>query len=115
MSLMGVLSQTLVPSISGGRVLAIEIMIPNKAIRNLIREDKVHQIYSAMQSGQESSGMQTLNQSLFNLVERRLLNAESAMEKTTEPEELQDMFAKRSGGLRPGIGGRGQINKRGAS
>jgi twitching motility protein PilT len=115
MSLMGVLSQTLVPALNGGRVLAIEIMIPNKAIRNLIREDKVHQIYSAMQSGQESSGMQTLNQSLFNLVERRLLSAESAMEKTTEPEELQDMFAKRSISVRAGNSGRGPINKRGAS
>jgi twitching motility protein PilT len=105
MSLMGVMSQILLPAQAGGRVLAIETMIPNKAIRNLIREDKLHQIYSAMQSGQEASGMQTLNQSLLGLVERRFISPELALEKTSEPEELQELFDKRLNG------GRGMPNK----
>jgi twitching motility protein PilT len=95
MSLMGVLSQILLPAANGGRVLAIETMIPNKAIRNLIREDKLHQIYSAMQAGQETSGMQTMNQALLGLVERRFISPEQALEKSTEPEELQDLLDKR--------------------
>jgi len=101
MSLMAVLSQTLLSATNGGRVLALEIMMPNRAIRTLIREDKVHQIYAAMQSGQESSGMQTMNQSLLNLVERRLIRPEIAMEKSGEPEELQDLFVKRGIGSKP--------------
>jgi twitching motility protein PilT len=102
MSLMAVCSQTLLPAQSGGRVLAMEIMIPNKAIRNLIREDKLHQIYSVMQSGQDDSGMQTLNQALLNLVERRFINVDLALEKSAEPEELETLLEKR--GLRhPGL------------
>jgi twitching motility protein PilT len=93
-------------------------MIPNRAIRNLIREDKFHQIYAAMQSGQESTGMQTLNQSLLNLVERRLIKPEIAMEKSGEPEELQDLFMKRGIGSRTGMvanrSGSQAGNKRGA-
>ena len=61
----GVITQTLIPKASGaGRVLAAEVMVPNAAIRNLIREDKLHQIYSQMQIGQAKFGMQTMNQSL---------------------------------------------------
>jgi twitching motility protein PilT len=113
MSLVGVISQTLLPAIGGGRVLAMEIMIPNKAIRNLIREEKLHQIYSTMQSGQEDSGMQTLNKSLINLIERRLISHEQAMEKSTEPEELGEMIAKRD--FRPGQGLKPRpLTKRGA-
>ena len=63
----GVMSQQLIPKIGGGRVLALEVMVPNPAIRNLIREDKIHQIYSIMQTGQSKFGMQTLNQSLYDL------------------------------------------------
>src|SRR5499427_2249242 len=70
----GVISQQLIPRMDGkGRVLACEIMIPNPAIRNLIREDKVHQIYSSMQVGQTKFGMQTFNQSLASLLSRRLI------------------------------------------
>jgi twitching motility protein PilT len=98
MSLMAVVSQMLLPAAKGGRVLAMEIMIPNKAIRNLIREDKVHQIYSIMQTGQEDSGMQTMNQALLNLVDRRFISAELALEKSSEPEELEQLLEKR--GLR---------------
>ena len=96
LSLNAVLSQTLLPANGGGRVLAMEIMVPNKAIRNLIREDKIHQIYSSMQTGQDASGMQTLNQALMSLVDRRLISQEQALEKSHEPEELTEMFEKRS-------------------
>src|SRR5262249_54956848 len=69
-----VISQTLIPRASGsGRILACEIMIPNAAIRNLIREDKIHQIYSQMQIGQAKFGMQTMNQCLCDLFLRRMI------------------------------------------
>src|SRR6202021_2757614 len=67
----GILSQALLPKQGGGRVLAVEVMVPNPAIRNLIREDKVHQIYSSMQVGQAKFGMQTFNQSLAQLLSTR--------------------------------------------
>ena len=68
----GVICQSLIPKASGkGRALALEIMIPNPAIRNLIREDKIHQIYGVMQAGQPKFGMQTFNQSLSDLVLRK--------------------------------------------
>ena len=67
----GVLSQQLIPTADGrGRVMALEIMVTTPAIRNLIREEKIHQIYSAMQAGQKF-GMQTMNQSLIELVQKR--------------------------------------------
>jgi len=91
----GVLCQTLIPKASGkGRVMALEIMIPTPAIRNLIREDKLHQIYSQMQIGQAQFGMQTLNQSLFNLYKKGLITLENAFYKSTNPEELKQMFVK---------------------
>ena len=71
----GVMCQTLLPRANGpGRVLALEVMVPNPAIRNLIREDKIHQIYSQMQIGQDKFGMQTMNQSLASLYQRRLIS-----------------------------------------
>jgi twitching motility protein PilT len=95
MSLMGVMSQMLLPVQNGGRTMAMEIMMPNKAIRNLIREDKLHQIYSLMQTGQQDSGMQTMNQALLSMVERRLIPVELAMEKSPEPEELEELIEKK--------------------
>ncbi len=96
----GVLSQVLLPRASGrGRVLALEIMIPNSAIRNLIREDKVHQIYSQMQMGQTKFGMQTLNQSLASLYLRRLVTLDEAMARSSDVEELKQLIA--GGGPRP--------------
>ena len=93
----GVISQLLLPKAGGsGRVLALEIMIPNAAIRNLIREDKVHQIYSQMQMGQAKHGMQTLNQSLFSLYSRRLITLEEALGRSGEPEELTTMIEGRT-------------------
>lgn len=96
MSLQAVFSQILLPAQNGGRVLAMEIMIPNKAIRNMIREDKIHQIYSSMQTGQSDTGMQTLNQSLTNLVQRRFITRELAISKSEEPEELEEMLGART-------------------
>lgn len=91
--LQGVLSQNLLPRADGpGRALALEIMIPNAAIRNLIREDKIHQIYSVMQTGQAQSGMQTLNQSLYSLYARRIISLEDAMGRSSDPLELQKMI-----------------------
>lgn len=90
----GVVSQTLMPKASGpGRVLGVEIMIPNNAIRNLIREDKVHQIYSQMQVGQAKHQMQTMNQSLTALYLRRLITLEEAIGRSSDPEEFQTLIA----------------------
>ncbi|MBI5167839.1 MAG: type IV pilus twitching motility protein PilT [candidate division NC10 bacterium] len=91
----GVLCQMLIPRSDGrGRVLALEIMIPNPAIRNLIREDKIHQIYSVMQTGQEKYSMQTMNQSLMNHYLRRNITYEQALSCSTMPEELTQMIQR---------------------
>jgi twitching motility protein PilT len=91
----GILSQQLLPKKSGhGRVMAVEILVPNPAIRNLIREDKVHQIYSQMQTGQSRSGMQTMNQSLFELYSKGLISYEEAMGRSMIPEELLTMIQR---------------------
>jgi twitching motility protein PilT len=96
--LQGVASQHLLPRYNApGRVLALEVLLPNAAIRNLIREDKVHQIYSQMQMGQDKFGMQTLNQNLYALFQKKLISQEVALERTTEPDELRMMFEGRSG------------------
>jgi twitching motility protein PilT len=88
----GVMSQTLLPRIGGGRALAIEVMVPNAAIRNLVREDKLHQIYSQMQMGQQKSGMQTLNQSLCSLFLKRAITIEDALLASSDQEELKVMI-----------------------
>ena len=75
-----------------GRVLAVELMVPNPAIRNLIREDKIHQIYSQLQVGQTKFGMQTMTQSLIDLHTRRLISWDEAMGHATEPDELRPML-----------------------
>jgi twitching motility protein PilT len=95
----GVLSQSLIPKMnSGGRALSLEIMVPNAAIRNLIREDKVHQIYSQMQVGQEKFGMQTMNQSLLSLFQKRVISLEEALGRSLDPEELKQMISNPSAG-----------------
>ncbi|MDQ2642918.1 MAG: type IV pilus twitching motility protein PilT [Myxococcota bacterium] len=95
----GVLSQLLLPRAGApGRVLALEVLVPNAAIRNLIREDKVHQIYTQMQVGQQKHGMQTLNQSLYSLYARRLISLEEALGRSSEPEELRTMIEGRVAG-----------------
>jgi twitching motility protein PilT len=105
----GIVCQTLLPRADGkGRALAMEIMVPTPAIRNLIRDDKVHQIYSTMQSGQEKLGMQTMNQSLATLYHKRLISLESAIGASSMKDELQEMINRGAGvvagaGLRPGM------------
>jgi len=75
-------------------VLAAEVMIPNPAIRNLIREEKVHQIYSQMQVGQTKFGMQTMSQALVGLVQRNLISPEEAIGQATEPDEVRLMLGQ---------------------
>ncbi len=94
----GIVCQALLPRADGkGRVVSLEILVPTPGIRNLIREDKVHQIYSAMQTGQEKLGMQTMNQSLATLYFRRLITIETAMNASSNREELQEMINRGAG------------------
>ena len=116
----GIVCQALLPRADGkGRVVSLEIMVPNSAIRNLIRDDKVHQIYGAMQTGQEKLGMQTANQSLATLHQKRLISLDTAIGASSNRDELQDMINRGVGvvagaGLgrtpaaasRPGVTGR---------
>ena len=89
----GIISQQLIPKKSGiGRSLAIEILIPTPAIRNLIREEKIHQLYSNMQAGQAKMGMQTMNQSLYQLYLKGDLSYETVISKTSIPDELINMI-----------------------
>jgi twitching motility protein PilT len=98
MTLEAVITQALLPHANGkGRVLAMEILIPNSAIRNLIRESKEHQIYAAMQMGQEKFGMQTFNQSLASLYFKGQITYETAMNITSKPEELTDIIQRKEG------------------
>jgi twitching motility protein PilT len=95
--LQGVVTQQLIPKAGGsGRALALEILVPNAAVRNLIREGKVHQIYSQMQVGQNKFGMQTLNQALLDLYSRRVISLEEAHSRSTEPDEFQTMLEVRN-------------------
>src|SRR5574338_1417089 len=90
----GILTQNLLPRAGGpGRALIIEVMVPNPAIRNLIREDKVHQIYSQMQVGQAKFGMQTFNQSLAAAYGRRLITLDEAMGRSSDPDEPKNTIA----------------------
>ncbi len=91
----GVVTQMLIPNADGpGRSMALEVLVPNTAIRNMIREDKIHQMYSSMQTGQGTSGMQTMNQSLFALFRSRKITKYDALSLTPEPEELHVMLEK---------------------
>jgi twitching motility protein PilT len=91
----GILCQSLLPRADGrGRAMAMEILIPNSAIRNLVREDKIHQIYSAMQTGQEKFGMQTFNQALCALYQQKAISLETAMARSSNTDELQDMISR---------------------
>jgi len=94
----GILCQSLLPRATGhGRTLAMEILVPNSAIRNLIREDKIHQIYSAMQTGQTQFGMQTFNQSLATLYYKKQITLQLALSMSSHPDELQDMINRGAG------------------
>ncbi len=99
----GILCQALLPKANGkGRVMAMEILVPNAAIRNLIREDKVHQIYSLMQTGQAKYGMQTFNQSLATLYFKKLITLQTALARSSNPDELQEMISRGAGALYAG-------------
>jgi len=96
--LQGIICQALLPRADGrGRVLACEVLIPNKAIRHLIREDKIHQIYGVMQTGQIQHGMQTFNQSLAQLYLSRKITLETALSVSHDPDELMDLINRRGG------------------
>jgi len=98
LKLEGILCQTLLPKADGrGRALAMEILVPNSAIRNLIREDKVHQIYTMMQTGQDIHGMQTFNQSLATLFHKRQITRETAMQRSSNVNELRDLIDRGAG------------------
>jgi twitching motility protein PilT len=107
----GIVCQALLPRADGkGRVVSLEILVPTAGIRNLIREDKVHQIYSAMQTGQEKLGMQTMNQSLATLYFKRQITLDTAMSASSNRDELQEMINRGAGvvagagmGPRPGM------------
>jgi twitching motility protein PilT len=100
----GIVCQSLMPRADGtGRVISLEVLIPTPAIRNLIRDDKVHQIYSTMQTGQEKFGMQTMNQSLASLYQKRLITLDSAMSASSLKDELEQMIS-RGAGVVPGAG-----------
>jgi twitching motility protein PilT len=107
----GIVCQSLLPKADGkGRVVSLEILVPTAGIRNLIREDKVHQIYSTMQTGQEKFGMQTMNQSLATLYFRRQITLETAIGSSSNREELHEMINRGAGvvagagmGQRPGM------------
>ena len=91
----GICCQSLLPKANGtGRVAALEILVATPAIRNLIREDKVHQIYSTMQSGQEKYSMQTMNQALAKFMMSRVISREVGMAASSNKEELTQMMER---------------------
>jgi twitching motility protein PilT len=93
-SLQGVVTQTLIPTLDGqGRVAALEIMIPDDAIRNLIRQAKVEQIYTYMQTGTRS-GMQTMEQALAALCERNVISVDEALSRSSKRSELQALLER---------------------
>jgi twitching motility protein PilT len=93
--LQAVISQQLIPRVGGGRALALEIMVCTPAIRALIRDDKIHQIYGLMQAGQKY-GMRTMNQSLAELYLRHKITLGDAMGRSSNPHELNEFLAKKS-------------------
>ena len=100
----GIVCQALLPKTGGkGRAMAMEILIPSAAIRNLIREDKVHQIYGMMQAGQAKHGMQTFNQSLAALYFKRLITLETALARSSYPDELQEIINRGPASLNPAL------------
>src|SRR5437660_4525653 len=95
MVLEGILCQALLPRADGrGRIMVMEILIPTPAIRNLIREDKIHQIYSAMQTGQDKFGMQTFNQALATAYFKKEISLEVATARSSNQDELQEMISR---------------------
>jgi twitching motility protein PilT len=105
MVLEGIFTQALLPKANGqGRCLAMEILVPNAAIRNLIREDKIHQVYSMMQTGQDRYGMQTFNQSLVSLYFKKQITLEMAIARSSNVDELQDLISRGAAALQQAPG-----------
>jgi twitching motility protein PilT len=88
-SLIAVIAQALLPKIGGGRIAAQEVMITNPAIANLIREDKVHQMYSQMQLNQQGTGMTTQTQEIVEFLRKKIVSKDIAMQYSNKPDELQ--------------------------
>jgi twitching motility protein PilT len=102
----GIITQSLIPKASGsGRVAALEILVATPAIRNLIRDDKVHQIYGTMQAGQEKLGMQTMNQALSRLFEKRLITRENALATSSNRDELIALLERGAAAVHPALAG----------
>jgi len=92
LELLGVLSQQLIPKASGrGRVLAMELMMSNHAVRALVREQKIHQLYSVIQTGQKE-GMRTMNQTLYELYVNRVISLEDALARSGDPDDLMRLM-----------------------
>jgi twitching motility protein PilT len=92
LTLHAVVSQRLMPATKGGMAVALEILIMNSNIRNLVRENKLHQVYGMMQVGQQTTGMVTLNQSLLQLILKRRVDVRTAFTYSSDPEELDNML-----------------------
>jgi len=110
MNLEGIVTQALLPRADGrGRSLAVEVLVPNSAVRHLIRDNKIHQIYSTMQTGQEKYGMITFNQSLAHLYFKKDISVELALAVSHNPEELNELIKRGPTALqdqfRPSYGG----------
>src|SRR5216683_1821796 len=113
MVLEGILCQALLPRADGrGRAMIMEVLVPTPAIRNLVREDKIHQIYSAMQTGTGQTGMQTFNQSLANAFFQKTITLEMALSRSSNQDELQDMINRGVTGVTsPGTPGKVQVKR----
>jgi twitching motility protein PilT len=108
MVLEGILCQALLPRSDGrGRAMIMEVLIPTPAIRNLVREDKIHQIYSAMQTGTTQTGMQTFNQGLANAYFQKMITLDMALSRSSNADELQDMINR--GVSSPGGAGKAPV------
>ncbi len=97
--LLGVVTQALLPKIGGGRVLACEVLVATPAVRALIRDNKLHQIYGVIQASQKF-GMQTMNQSIFKLYMERKITLETALSFSPNPEELEQMIKEKLPSMR---------------
>jgi len=92
---LGIMSQQLIPNASGkGRILGLEVLVANHAIRSQIREGKVHQIYSCIQTGQKE-GMRTMNQTLCDFFKKGQISKEDALARTTEPQDLERLLKEK--------------------
>lgn len=102
LTLQAIVCQSLLPRIGGGRAMAMEILVPNVATRSLIREHKVHQIYSQLQAGRGKTGNQSLNQSLADLVLQKTVTLDDALSASSDPDELVSLIPGAAAGTGQG-------------